>query len=426
MLPSKSNLSKENCSPTSSNCVIWQGPDIACINLCTGDTISDVTYKLALEICELKDNIGVTDIELACLVEVCQTTPEPAKTLSNILELLISKVCCLWQIVDNLPTPGEPYIEPTLIFPACAAFTGLSPQLHRTYTVTLANKICTLNTTINQNTLDIDVLKDKVQDLEDLVPTPLPELNSCLTGTDKVLDDLVEYLENEFCDIKDALGEAGDITVASSQECEDLSSQKSLSDSTKFMSQLSGNGGSWILNPENLAQSINNLWLTVCDIRGAVRGILDNCCAPTCDAIKIDFYQRWSSDSPTILQLNFRSKSTLPLGFYDCGQPTLGNELTFTDADGFVYPYPIVFRSIDYPTDTNGALDDNSNFGWVDIDLTTVGLNLSKPISITADLCFTNGSLECIQCVQWTINPSTGACCEIIATDTVTITYKTC
>jgi hypothetical protein len=71
-------------------------------------------------------------------------------------------------------------------------------------------------------------------------------------------------------------------------------------------------------------------------------------------------------------------------------------------------------------------LDDNTNFGWYDIPLGGTGLNLSAPLLVTADLCFTNGSLECIQCVSWTINPSTSACCEIFATDTVTITYKTC
>ena len=48
------NLDKSTCNPISSNCVIWGGPDIECINLCKGDTITDVTYKLALELCIFK------------------------------------------------------------------------------------------------------------------------------------------------------------------------------------------------------------------------------------------------------------------------------------------------------------------------------------------------------------------------------------
>jgi hypothetical protein len=424
MLPSKSNLSKENCSPISSNCVIWQGPDIECINLCNGDTVSDVTYKLAEEICILKENIGVTDVDLTCLVKVCQTTPEPSKTLANILDLLISKVCCLSDIVKNLPSPGTPYVEPTLSYPACAAFAGLTPVLHSQYTISLAQKICTINATVSIHTAQLNDHESRIDTLEGLVPTPLPQLPSCLSGTALSLDVLVENLETEFCDLKDALGDSGDLTVAADQICENLNSQTQLMDSTETMSGITG----WVLNPQNFAESVNNLWLTVCDIRSAVRSILDNCCAPTCDAIKIDFYQRWSSTDPNILQLNFRSKSSLPVGFYDCGQPgfPLGtNQLTFTDHTGFSVDVPILFRHIDYPTNTTGALDDDS-FGWYDIDLTGSGLVFSQPITLTGDICFTNGTLECVQCINFTIQPSTDTCCEIVATGPVTIVYKTC
>ena len=52
MIPSN-NGKVEPCSHISSNCVIWQGPDISCINLCNGDTVSDVVAKLATELCNL-------------------------------------------------------------------------------------------------------------------------------------------------------------------------------------------------------------------------------------------------------------------------------------------------------------------------------------------------------------------------------------
>jgi hypothetical protein len=70
MTPIKSNLNKENCSPISSNCVIWQGPDISCINLCNGDSISEVTYKIAEELCAVKESFGFTDVDLTCLLTI--------------------------------------------------------------------------------------------------------------------------------------------------------------------------------------------------------------------------------------------------------------------------------------------------------------------------------------------------------------------
>ena len=46
------NLSKD-CIPQSSDCIIWQGPDIECLDLCYGDNITTVLYKLALLVCDI-------------------------------------------------------------------------------------------------------------------------------------------------------------------------------------------------------------------------------------------------------------------------------------------------------------------------------------------------------------------------------------
>ena len=40
------NLDNRPCSPISSNCVIWQGPDITCIKLCTGECGANEHAKL--------------------------------------------------------------------------------------------------------------------------------------------------------------------------------------------------------------------------------------------------------------------------------------------------------------------------------------------------------------------------------------------
>ena len=60
------NLDNSPCTPTSSKCIIWQGEDIPCINLCKGDTISDVTYKLATELCTVLDTLNVANYDLSC------------------------------------------------------------------------------------------------------------------------------------------------------------------------------------------------------------------------------------------------------------------------------------------------------------------------------------------------------------------------
>lgn len=434
MLPSNSNLSKENCSSTSSNCVVWQGPDIACIDLCNGDTISDVTYKLAEEICELKKNIGVSDVDLTCLVDVCQRTPEPSKTLSNILDLLINKVCCLSDIIKSFPTPTSPFIEPVLTYPVCTVFaTQPVNDLHRDFTRVLAQKICELGTKVTQNTSDIANHEIRITALEQ--PKPVLKLASCLLNQTVDYNILLANLETEFCDILETLGGSDKLTVAISAQCKDLGTQKSLIDSTIQMRSISS-PVPWIATPQTFAESVQNLWITVCDMRAAVRSILDNCCKAGCDDIKIDAYIKWKDDPQNdIVLLNFRSKSKLPVGFYDCGQtptnPVGSNQFTITDATGFSIQLqqPVLFRSIKYPTQFNGGwLEDPIwPFGWIEWDLTSAQLDLDAgPLIVTAELCFTDGTIQCINCIEFVIPPKPVKCCEVKILQDTTIVYKTC
>lgn len=82
------NLDKSSCNPISSNCVIWGGPDIECVNLCKGDTITDVTYKLALELCQVMESLNVTNYDLACLDLSCAP-----QDFNSLLQAIINKLC---------------------------------------------------------------------------------------------------------------------------------------------------------------------------------------------------------------------------------------------------------------------------------------------------------------------------------------------
>ena len=82
------NLDNSPCSPTSSNCIIWQGPDIPCIKLCTGDTISDVVFKLATELCIIIDELNVSNYDLTCFA----STACPPADFQALMELLILKI----------------------------------------------------------------------------------------------------------------------------------------------------------------------------------------------------------------------------------------------------------------------------------------------------------------------------------------------
>jgi len=423
MVPIRSNSNKENCSPISSNCVVWQGPDLPCINLCKGDSISDVVYKTAVEVCQLKEDLGLSDIDLTCLVQVCQTTPEPEKTLTNILTLLVNKVCCLSDIVKNIPNPGTPYVEPTIdLTTYCPEITGgvLTSLVLSDFVKRIATVLCNAWAQINTNTQNIAQLQQDVINLQNAT-TPTLSVSSCLLGAIEDIDVVLENLEGEFCAYKTILGSTAQLTSSYSAPtivCV-TGSTKQLVNPKQTMSAITG----WVNTPTTLAQNLQNLWLTVCDIRSAVNLILTTCCQVSCENVIIKISYKWIDKNTLRL---FFTGTTLPMGFYDCGGETV---LTLTDGLGNIATtVGLKLRDAD-PTIHDGVLDDLTLNPLYSFDVTTLGgVDVTTGLTISANACFTNDDITCIKCLNVSVIPYFGDCCTISNTSTtgeiLTVVYS--
>lgn len=96
-----------NCVPTSSNCIIWQGPNIECIGLCQGDTITDVIYKLATAYCELSNQLQADNFDISC-IECPEGIDCTADNIQDLLDVLIAKIC---ELQNSVGTSGEQGIQ---------------------------------------------------------------------------------------------------------------------------------------------------------------------------------------------------------------------------------------------------------------------------------------------------------------------------
>ena len=146
MIPTSSSSDSNGCNNISSNCVIWQGPDISCINLCNGDTVSDVVAALAEKLCELTDGISnepdLTGFDLKCALPSGAT---PTTLVEN-LQAIITYIC-------SLPTDtGTPYTEPNINL--CTALqyesggTTVTSLPLSQYAELVGNKLCNIIATI--------------------------------------------------------------------------------------------------------------------------------------------------------------------------------------------------------------------------------------------------------------------------------------
>ena len=402
MLPTKSNHTKDGCVTTSSNCVIWQGPDLNCINLCTGDTVSDVIAKLALELCDIMDQISIDGFNVSCLGAV----PTPIN-FHALVQLLITRICALEAGSNGggggIITGGCP--DCMVALPTCLQYTNPATQSLVTqlnlndYAALVATRLCNtiadieeLQATVLQNSTDITNLNIRVTSLESNASTSqtLPNVNiSCITGvTSTPLSTAVVNIANEVCALEQTLGSTTDILNAALKQCTGLDSSPALSQ-PGVMSSLPG----WVSAANTISETITNLWLTVCDMRGAIRDIQTNCCGSLCSSISVNL-------SVTVTtQLNFFFTGVIPAGFTNC-DPT-GTAFTIV-GDGYS-GVATVFNVIPYI---------GNSFGFP----IPAGLNTNANFTVTGNLCLQdeNGS-QCQSVLSYTYT-STLACPTVTLT----------
>lgn len=324
MIPTKSSSDSNGCNNISSNCVVWQGPDISCINLCQGDTVSDVVAALATKLCEITDGISnepdLTGFDLKCALP-SGATPT---TLAENLQAIVTYIC-------SLPTSsGSDYTEPNISL--CSALqydvggTTITSLPLSQYALLVGNKVCDILATITTIQTQLNSIDGRVTVLESFFPLPTSTevqiIPKCVTSTVGQLTDLsvvVAALETDFCDLRTATGTPTVINNAVGQQAI-LNGDNMLSVSGQTYSAQTG----WKTSPVNMANSLQNAWIVIKDLYDAVATIQTECCPGACDSLVFDFSATRLLDSNSltthiILDL---SASTIPSGFADTSGTT--------------------------------------------------------------------------------------------------------
>lgn len=77
-----------NCLPSSSNCISWEGSELCCIKVCQDDTLSDIIKKLSEELCYHKTLLNLESLDTTGL----ELPGDGTKTPLNILQAIINKL----------------------------------------------------------------------------------------------------------------------------------------------------------------------------------------------------------------------------------------------------------------------------------------------------------------------------------------------
>jgi hypothetical protein len=270
------NLNTAPCSPVSSNCVIWQGPNIPCINLCNGDTVSDVVFALATELCGILDTLDVANYDLSCFgITACGPNDFQA-----LIQFLIAQICALQGVV-----PGE--IKNTTDCPDCLVtvadcfvVNGQTTMNLTDYVNMIAAKICSIIdqlAIINATLTSLDIRVTTLENEPDptfTIPSYIIgcDIDTLNAGTEYQIDEILEAFTNEvWCPFYTATGTTTEILAAIAAEC--ISGTDPSRANPTFTMQ--GAYPSWNPTSNTLASTINHIWIALCDLYNASIAVAD-------------------------------------------------------------------------------------------------------------------------------------------------------
>lgn len=375
MTPKNSNSSTPCTSATSSTCVTWTGQSIPSLGIQSGQTMTDTLYKVACAVVDITKELDLSTIDLSCLIDKTPILPNN-KSVRLILQLLLDNQCTLKTLIDQA-TGGASILPEVVVNMRCLTvfddFENAIPQDLNQTLQSLVNQVCTSVT-------DIALLKNTIANLQQqidnipVVPQYVePSIVTCITPTPKPTSIQVPIVIQDYCNYKAVVGQVTDVQQAVARQPQGLNG-------------LLGTVDGWILNPQNLAQSENNMWLLASNLLSRISSIENNCCKSTCKDIILSMLITPNSDGDAItITFSTVLGTNIPNGFLDTGDSIL----TITDSNNNFVQYPII-------------VSEDAKQGPFSFN----GLNVSSPLTASVSASLSSGTLVCEKCVGKLFSPS--------------------
>ena len=409
MIPSNLGHSNNNgCgTSTSSNCVIWQGPDIPCLNLCNGDTVSSVIAKMGESLCDVVNGINtqtdaeinISDFSFRCLED---QTGDTYDNFPALIDAMVAELCTL--IADS---GGD--INCNLCFVNLDPYKCLEPTATSMYPMknleqfglvmaveVLAAYICECCGLRARLEGRVDKIDERVKIVERKVKTTYvpPKIVPRYIGqVGKPVDMqvMLSQLEQSYGVQRKAVGGSSSINAATAKAPMNLNADKRLN-GQGTMNALPG----WTNNPTNLADSIGNLWLSHGDVRSALTDIQKSLIGTQCSSVVYDMKPRLKTDHALTVKgiyIDFMGVVLPDSTWTDCSPTGKGSKITVKDkALNSITRYCQISQYI------------NNETGFVIGDMG--GLDITSNFEIIVDFCFTDGSSQCARTLTETLENS--------------------
>lgn len=282
---------RENCPKISTACVIWQGPNIPCIDLCAGDAIDEVVFKLATYLCELSKNIfDIENVNFTCLLPPDVPKEDIPTNLEQLIQTIINYSCGVEAVglrsalLSGARVVGESSSsEPIIELPDGIAYfdengdyiTVLEQSKYiRVAATKLAETIVLINKTqgrIFNAENAIKSLENTVQKLQTNSSTSdIYVVSQCASsgtpGQQVLIQDAFTVFERNYCNLTSVIGTTTTLYNGINSQIANLPNLPQLMNGGLQMKAIP----KWSTSVNNIGASLTNLWLTISDMRSKI------------------------------------------------------------------------------------------------------------------------------------------------------------
>jgi hypothetical protein len=305
---------------------------------------------MAEKLCQVQSAYDLTNLQLNDLATFCTSIAGPPtgtnKNILNVLDYIIKKLDCVNDKVDAIPIITPPAAETPLSLPTCLQYTEngqtVTQLSHRNFSILLGTKVCTLTTDVNNIKNQIVSISNRIDQLSTLnnnqpLVTPNCAYPNIPVNVPVAMNVLLDAVEADLCSLRNAVGNNTQLGGASAQHSAavcpsitNLSNAQALSKASGTTMAGAYGALGWNSVVTNLSQSIQNLWITVLDIRCVVTD-LRNCCGQVdCSKFILDYTVTADATRQNVT-LNFVGKMSFPGTGFSNVTGTNASKVTISD-----------------------------------------------------------------------------------------------
>jgi hypothetical protein len=376
----------DNCIPTPSSCVEWNGGELTYLGICNGDSLNNLVIEIITKLQEIAGE-DLSEFDIDSLLDICQQRAPQEITVLSILNIIKNNQVCLKDFIDTIKEGLDALFKDTEVnvdLKCYAQFDNLGNPFSLTreqFDQLVIDTLCSHEGRLTTIEGRLILMQAEIDALNVVSTVDELEIGTCINGVSLPSSVQIQNTSTEICNLEAATGFPADISTALAVTPGDLNAEFGL---------ILG----WVLVPANWAQNYGNLVLEIENMRQRIKTIETTCCSLGCDDIELGFTAAYNDDrTEIIIRFTSSAGTSIPVGFIDSG-----STITIKDIDG---------NEETYITVNPDLITNNATF-----NVPIPSLNITQDLSVNVEANFTSGGLTCSKCLSKLVYSPTGATCD--------------